>query len=155
MSLCVCGHPSKDHRQHDSGEWCLAYRCFCPGYRKAADSRESTAILSAGGSPEGLAPETIAESVNRPAVNKAAERLLELADRNTIDGPFAQLLEAALATEREAAGSTHAPALDAGPHWGNDGGMTDLIEKARDFRYSDEWIGNAFRARLSESGGKP
>lgn len=31
--------------------------------------------------------------------------------------------------------------------------LQDLIEKARDWRYSDEWIGNVFRATISGRGG--
>ena len=97
MSLCVCGHLGKAHVQFDDGEKCVM--CSCDRYRKAADSEgmESTAILSAGGSPEGLARETVS-----PSVNEAAERLRVWLEEQTGYHPdhFTELLDAALATER-------------------------------------------------------
>lgn len=81
MTLCVCGHPRERHHQYDAGWYCEG-GCACDWYRKAADtgeSHESTAALSAGVTPEGLAEATVAESVNEADEARAGQVRAEVA----------------------------------------------------------------------------
>ena len=95
MTLCVCGHLSSLHKQHDDGEVCVVPSCTCLEYRKTAPKDRP---LSAGVTPEGLAEETVSGSVN-----EAAERLRERLHRDMQHGLAMEAdvsLDLALATER-------------------------------------------------------